>query len=97
MKKFPNNCSSEWNGFFNWTMTFRQDSDFFTPYGQIQQIRSLPSDIEAYMNEFSATNSELAGNKKKAVAWFVSNCDTPSNRMEYVKGIVADVLFKFLQ
>ena len=32
-------------------------------------------------------NSDYLKNKKKSIVWFVSNCDTPSNRMEYVKGM----------
>ena len=32
-------------------------------------------------------NAEYLSRKKRPVAWFVSNCDTPSNRMEYVKGM----------
>ena len=26
------------NGFFNWTMTYRKDSDFYRPYGRIIQV-----------------------------------------------------------
>jgi hypothetical protein len=33
-------------------------------------------------------NAEYLSRKKRPVAWFVSNCDTPSNRMEYVKGML---------
>ena len=32
-------------------------------------------------------NAEYLSRKKRPVAWFVSNCDTPSNRMEYIKGM----------
>ena len=35
-------------------------------------------------------NAEYLSRKKRPVAWFVSNCDTPSNRMEYVKGTHTD-------
>ena len=27
------------DNFFNWTMTYRKDSDFFRPYGRIVQVR----------------------------------------------------------
>ena len=26
------------DGFFNWTMTYRKDSDFYRPYGRIVQV-----------------------------------------------------------
>ena len=29
------------DGFFNWTMTYRRDSDFFRPYGRIVQVLLL--------------------------------------------------------
>ena len=27
------------DGFFNWTMTYRRDSDFYLPYGRFRQVR----------------------------------------------------------
>ena len=49
--------SSDWNGFFNWTMTFRQDSDFYTPYGRVQPISSsLPSNLDEYIQQFGDEN-----------------------------------------
>ena len=89
MSKIDSNYSSEWNSFFNWTMTYRQDSDFYTPYGTIKEKAELPTDLEDFIQEFPNNNinnfNSIEG-KNKAVAWFVSNCDTPSNRMEYVRG-----------
>ena len=41
--------SSEWSGFFNWTMTFRTDSDFYTPYGKIEATAKLPHNIDKYI------------------------------------------------
>ena len=26
------------DGFFNWTMTYRKDSDFYRPYGRLVQV-----------------------------------------------------------
>ena len=82
--------SEEWNGFFNWTMTYRQDSDFYTPYGKIslKGVTVLPENIEDYARKFGESQKKKSylSTKKKALAWFVSNCDTPSNRMEYVRG-----------
>ena len=27
------------NNFFNWTMTYRRDSDFFRPYGRVVKVK----------------------------------------------------------
>ena len=81
-------CSIEWNGFFNWTMTYRMDSDFPFLYGHIEKVKERPTD-ETELNEliekFGQENSGLAGSKSKAVAWFVSNCEADSRREDYVK------------
>jgi hypothetical protein len=29
---------SSMDGFFNWTMTYRRDSDFYRPYGRIVKV-----------------------------------------------------------
>ena len=34
---------STMNNFFNWTMTYRRDSDFFRPYGRIVQVSKTTS------------------------------------------------------
>ena len=53
--------SSEWSGFFNWTMTFRTDSDFYTPYGKIEATAKLPDNINEYMQV--ETFMQLRANK----------------------------------
>ena len=32
---------STMNNFFNWTMTYRKDSDFYRPYGRVVQVGRL--------------------------------------------------------
>jgi hypothetical protein len=32
------------DGVFNWTMTYRRDSDFYLPYGRFRQIKPHPTD-----------------------------------------------------
>lgn len=75
MKKFhPENYSD----FFNWTMSYRSDSDIQLPYGRIyakQHILNTPD------NNFYRRNL----NKTKLVAWMVSHCKTPSKREGYVR------------
>ena len=74
---------NELNGVFNWTMTFRKNSDIFLPYGRIVQIKDHPPpgpDLDALIKEFGLKNQHLAHNRTNdsKAAWFVSNCKTKS-------------------
>ena len=64
-------------GVFNWTATYRSDSTIVAPYGKWQyynnKVRQLP------------LKRNYLANKTKSVAWFVSNCETENERMEYAK------------
>ena len=42
------------NGIFNWTMTYRQDSDFYLPYGRFHKIKNHPEgeELKKYIKEF---------------------------------------------
>lgn len=61
----------EWHHVFNWTMTYRRDSDFYFGYGDfIKRSDALPK------RDFSA----IVSGKSKMVAWFVSNCYAQSKR-----------------
>ena len=69
-------------------MTYRHDSDFYHPYGHVIQVEDHPTDSKALkqlIRAFGQKNQNLSGNKKKAVAWFVSNCDSKSGRESYVE------------
>ena len=61
---------------FNWTMTFRQDSDIFYPYGRIFERSSIPA---------AKNYSEIFKRKKKGIVWFVSDCNTRSKREVYAQ------------
>ncbi|XP_046381435.2 alpha-(1,3)-fucosyltransferase C-like [Haliotis rufescens] len=68
--------SEQWRHVFNWTMTYRLDSDVILPYNiLLDQQQSTPR----------GNFTEIAQNKTKSVLWFVSNCNTPSKRQQYVK------------
>jgi hypothetical protein len=78
--------------FFNWTMTYRWDSDIAYPYGWITLTNPIigtklsdTHELEQLIAEthFDSTISYTAGKTKK-VAWFVSNCKSLSARNEYV-------------
>lgn len=67
--------------FFNWTMTYRRDSDIFAPYGYfIKTVTDKKVTPTSFVN-----NSEILGNNKKLVVWFASNCVTWSKREKYVE------------
>jgi len=67
-----------YNSIFNWTMSYRTDSDIYFPYGKIIPIENnspkalLLHDQQQLFNEFP--------NKTGKVAWTVSHCKTHSQR-----------------
>jgi len=64
---------------FNWTATYRSDSTIVAPYERWQ-----------YYNEKVKTKAQemnYAANKKKKVAWFVSNCGAKNGRLEYARNL----------
>ncbi|XP_042232480.1 alpha-(1,3)-fucosyltransferase C-like isoform X2 [Homarus americanus] len=65
------------NNIFNWTFTYRLDSDFPNPYGRVYRRRQPLQEPEEERN--------YAANKTKLAAWFVSNCWTVGGREELVK------------
>ncbi|XP_067002550.2 alpha-(1,3)-fucosyltransferase C [Anabrus simplex] len=79
--------------YFNWTLTYRFDSDIWRPYGW---LASRPMPINEYP---STTNFQLIqpqydsneniliqiSQKKHLVAWFVSRCNVASQRSKYVE------------
>ncbi|XP_063585989.1 alpha-(1,3)-fucosyltransferase C-like [Penaeus indicus] len=68
---------NRYHNVFNWTFTYRLDSDIPNPYGRVYRLRQPhpPSDYN------------YAGNKTKLVAWFVSNCKTRSGREQVVQAL----------
>jgi len=64
-------------GAYNWTATYRHDSDIVAPYEKFQ-----PFDENV---QFIKQNKSYATGKTKKVAWFVSNCGARNTRLEYAK------------
>lgn len=87
--------------FFNWTMTYRSDSDLPIPYGRILPLNSTNHDFHSRNDvhswkpfnytEFHSTLHQRPAEflelaqRPKLVAWIVSNCHTNSERELYVK------------
>ncbi|XP_066999052.2 glycoprotein 3-alpha-L-fucosyltransferase A [Anabrus simplex] len=66
----------KFNDVFNWTATYRRDSDIVAPYERW-----------AYYDERVKQNPRMehnyAANKTRKVAWFVSNCGARNRRLQY--------------
>lgn len=60
---------------FNWTATYRKDSDIVAPYEKWEYFDPRVKQLEQDRN--------YAFNKTKKVAWFVSNCNARNNRLQY--------------
>ena len=68
---------SKFNGIFNWTITYRRDSDVFYPYGYYREIL-LFSEIPK--NYFS---TDYAKEKDKLIIWAVSHCELMRDDVVY--------------
>lgn len=66
-------------GVFNWTATYRHDSDIVAPYEKFVSYQSN----DPFMAHISQKN--YAKGKTKKVAWFVSNCGARNKRLEYAR------------
>uniref|UniRef100_A0A2P2I2W6 Fucosyltransferase n=2 Tax=Hirondellea gigas TaxID=1518452 RepID=A0A2P2I2W6_9CRUS len=67
-----------YNGLFNWTYTYRLNSDVPAPYGRV--ARKTPAELEVpFVRQHF--------NKTRLAAWFVSNCHAHSGRDQVIKGI----------
>ncbi|RUS83991.1 hypothetical protein EGW08_008252, partial [Elysia chlorotica] len=74
--------SQAWISAFNWTMTYRHDSDILRPYGLIRRKR-----VDE-ITENGLVDEELAAilkAKTKMVAAMVSNCGANSRRDDYIR------------
>lgn len=80
------------NDLFNWTMTYRWDSDVIHPYGWIQPMKDLPMhpdvrEVERLTQEAQLIN--YAKGKTKMAAWTVTNCQyVTSGRNELVNQLI---------
>lgn len=83
---------------FNWTATYRTDSDIVTPYSKfvpyeerVGEYRSLKGIFgtrklqEKFFEATSEHQKNLIRGKTGMVAWFASNCNAANNRLEYAR------------
>ncbi|XP_076058653.1 alpha-(1,3)-fucosyltransferase C-like [Oratosquilla oratoria] len=65
-----------YNFLFNWTFTYRHDSDIVFRYGKVKSIQKTRNNVTS-VQDYSLGKTRLA-------AWFVSHCSTRSGRERYV-------------
>jgi hypothetical protein len=64
------------NNIFNWTMTYRRDSDFYLPYGRFHQVKKHPteeSELQKLIEDFGIRNKHLVGKRKENKAAWLEN------------------------
>lgn len=99
---YPGN--GEYDGVFNWTWTYKFDSDISFSYIVVKNRRGdvIGPKKDMYwmsINEMKPTSKYIMRKlrkKRKAAAWFVSNCDTLSDRLNFGKALQQE-LRKYLQ
>lgn len=73
---------------FNWTMTYRFNSDILLLYGRIHPGITAPKNAEEIQKLIEKTHLPLsrnyAANKTRPAVWMASHCETPSRREVYV-------------
>ena len=67
--------SKHWRNTFNWSMTYRTDSDIQEPYGMLRTLD----------NPIKRNYDKIFQEKTKFAVWIVSHCGTHSKREQYVK------------
>ncbi|XP_055356104.1 glycoprotein 3-alpha-L-fucosyltransferase A-like [Paramacrobiotus metropolitanus] len=82
----PPNYSKDFNPYkdrINWTATYRHDSELVTPYEKfVLYDRNIKSKNQT---ENIAAKKRGFKHQPGRIAWFVSNCEAPNNRLAYAK------------
>ncbi|KAJ8720916.1 hypothetical protein PYW08_006381 [Mythimna loreyi] len=89
-------CDARFDGFFNWTATYRLNSDIPFTYLLIRDKKGRivgPKRKMRWKRDIMRTNKDdfddrlRVQNKTKAAAWFVSNCKTKSGRRGFAQAL----------
>lgn len=78
----------QFHNFFNWTMTYRSDSDIPYPHSWIASKpikEETMSQVTKWRKPTLYDGPDVASGKNKMAAWFVSHCATTSKREELVQ------------
>ncbi|XP_067145400.1 alpha-(1,3)-fucosyltransferase C-like [Centruroides vittatus] len=68
------NVLSSLDGLIDWTATYREDSDVYLSPRPVQRAE-----------DWEGAEGDRAANKTRMAAWFVSNCNTPGRREDFVR------------
>ncbi|KAK8752433.1 hypothetical protein OTU49_005609 [Cherax quadricarinatus] len=68
---------AKYNGYFNWSMSYRMDSDIPVPYGRTVEMKPEEAASYHYIDYFKL--------KPKTVAILGSNCGSQNKRWDYVR------------
>lgn len=88
--------SEDFNWFFNYTWTYKLDSDLTYPYFIVREKKNgevvAPKTEVYWMNtkQMKPTRQSVKDrlqNKKIAAAWFASNCETINKRFDFVRNL----------
>lgn len=74
---YGNHTQYVFDNFFNWTMTYRLDSDIPRRYGYVERN---------VLNNYQLPSKEEI-RKKKSIAWMVSNCNSFNRREDLVEDL----------
>lgn len=88
-------CNAKYDGYFNLTATYRLDSDILLTYIIIRNRKGEivgPKPNMPWIKNMRKIDKQYRygdkiRNKSKIAAWFVSNCNTRSNREDFVKAL----------
>ncbi|XP_060803047.1 alpha-(1,3)-fucosyltransferase C-like [Amyelois transitella] len=94
-------CSKRYDGFFNWTWTYRLDSECRWGYIVVKNKKNRiigPNRKVPWMkfDDMKPVSEEFRKGlltKTTAAAWFVSNCRTASGREDFVQNLIVELKF----
>lgn len=90
-------CKPVLDGFFNWTWTYRLDSDLRWGYIAVydaEGVRVAPKPDMKWpttMQPIDESTKAILDGKSKAAAWFVSRCHSLSHKEDFVKNITVEL------
>lgn len=78
---------------FNWTMTYRRDSDIIHryPYGALMASKTLRKSYGKTRPSLNSIVKRRLPRKKKLVAWVTSTCPTTVRRENYVRELAKHI------
>ncbi|XP_043488300.1 alpha-(1,3)-fucosyltransferase 7-like isoform X2 [Polistes fuscatus] len=80
---YKNQKLSDYNGLFNWSMSYRMDSDIPVPYGRTIPISSTRNSF----NNLTYLYHYFLSSKTKLVAIMASNCSGKNKRWIYIRSL----------